>query len=214
MIYLIILACLLITVAVHEAAHMFVALACGIKVKAFSIGFGRPIWHKKFKGIDFRLCPILLGGYVRLEGEKTKRKFGWLSARYSKKMAIVLAGVVANFLFACIVYLIYYKSISFGIWFDWQIMVGVITKDVDKLRFLLSNVIPNLFILQLTIMNLFAAITNVIPLPSLDGGYIWLFPLEKFFKQKFPKFLEKIVRIGFIFIVISQIILLYYIWVL
>ena len=214
MIILIILICLLLTIFIHEAAHMFVALACGVKVKAFSIGFGKPLWHKKFKGIDFRFCPILLGGYCRLEGEKTKRKFGWLSARYSKKVAIVLAGVIANFLLACILYLIYYKSICFGIWYDCQLMTSIITKDFYKLELLLLNIEPNIFIVQLTIMNLFAAITNILPIPALDGGYLWLFPLERILKKDFPKFLERITKIGFVVLIIIQVILIGWFWFL
>jgi len=47
--------CLLLTVFVHELAHMLVALKCGIGVRAFAIGFGKPYLHKTIKGIDYRL---------------------------------------------------------------------------------------------------------------------------------------------------------------
>ena len=65
---------LLIAVFFHELAHMIVALLCGVKVKAFVIGFGKPFIHKKIWGIDFGIAVIPLGGYCRLEGEKSKVK--------------------------------------------------------------------------------------------------------------------------------------------
>ncbi len=204
---------LFVTVFVHELAHMFVALACGVKVTAFSIGFGKILLHKKLWNIDFRLSLIPLGGYCRLQGEKSKVKEGWLHQRYYKKVLISIAGVTANFLLACLIYQLYYKSISFGLKLDWDLMKAVFAKDYMGIIALLKPIKINIFIIQMTLMNLFAAITNIIPFPSLDGGFLWLFPLERFFKEKFPLFLAKITRIGFVTLMILQVLLLYWIWV-
>lgn len=207
-----ILAALLITVFFHELAHMLVALACGVKVKAFVIGFGKPLIHKKLWGIDFGLAPIPLGGYCRLEGEKSKVKEGWLAQRYSKKLAIVLAGVTINLLIAFICYWINFKSIRFGLWVDWFLIKGMFVKDYESIFRLLAILTPNLFILQLGLMNLFACLSNVLPIPALDGGYIWLFLLEKKLRNQFVPFLKKITRIGFVVIMALQIVLVYYLW--
>ena len=72
-----------LAILVHEAGHMITALLCGVKVEAFSIGFGKPIWHKIIKGIDFRITPLLLGGYTKLKGEENKDPDGFLYITYS-----------------------------------------------------------------------------------------------------------------------------------
>jgi len=207
-----IISTLLITVAFHEAAHMVVALLCKVKVEAFSLGFGKILLHKKLWNIDFRLSAIPLGGYCRLEGEKGKTKTGWLTKRYSKKLAIILAGVTANLLIAFLCYWINYKSIKLGLYVDYKLLTSIFTKDHLTIYVLVATLQPNLFILQLGLMNIFACATNLLPIPALDGGFVWLLPLERIYKEKFPEFLEKITKIGFIVLMILQFALLYWIW--
>jgi len=207
-----IISTLLITVFFHELAHMVVALLCKVKVEAFSLGFGKVLLHKKLWNIDFRLSAIPLGGYCRLEGEKGKTKTGWLTKRYSKKLAIVLAGVTANLIIAFLCYWINYKSIKLGLYVDYKLLTSIFTKDHLTIYVLIATLQPNLFILQLGLMNLFAALTNIMIFPSLDGGYIWLLLLEKPLKEKFIPFIEKITKIGFIILIILQLVLIYYIW--
>ena len=212
-----IIGALLITVFFHELAHMIIALLCKVKVLAFSLGFGKPLLHKKLWGIDFRLSPIPLGGYCRLEGEKGKTKTGWLTQRYSKKLAIVLAGVTANLLIAFLCYYINYKSIKLGLKIDFLLLKIMFTKDISSIPNifkLLIPVNPNLFLIMLSMTNLFACITNLLPIPALDGGFIWLFHLERIYKDKFPEFLERITKIGFISLLILQVILIYWLWII
>ncbi|MBA4207862.1 MAG: hypothetical protein C0457_23010, partial [Polymorphum sp.] len=59
--------CLLITI--HELGHWFVARLFGFKTPVFSIGFGPRKWSivlGKFWDTEFRLAPILAGGYVSI----------------------------------------------------------------------------------------------------------------------------------------------------
>ena len=57
-----------ILIAVHEYGHYRVAVACGIKVLKFSIGFGKPIytWRLKNKPTEFAIGMLPLGGYVKM----------------------------------------------------------------------------------------------------------------------------------------------------
>jgi len=70
--------CLLITI--HELGHWFVARLFGFKTPVFSIGFGPRKWSivlGKFWDTEFRLAPILAGGYVsipELQDETTARE--------------------------------------------------------------------------------------------------------------------------------------------
>ena len=105
-------------VTVHEYGHFQVAKWCGVKVLKFSIGFGKPLWRKKF-GTDqteFILAAIPLGGYVKMLDERESdqttlaalpeqdlaRAFNRQSVQ--KRIAIVLAGPLANLLLAIALY--------------------------------------------------------------------------------------------------------------
>ena len=55
-----------LAILIHEFGHFIVALKLGLRVEAFSIGFGKPIWKKKVNGVEYRISPILLGGYVSI----------------------------------------------------------------------------------------------------------------------------------------------------
>ena len=61
-----------ILIAVHEYGHYRVAVACGIKVLKFSIGFGKPIftWRLKNKPTEFAIGMLPLGGYVKMLDER------------------------------------------------------------------------------------------------------------------------------------------------
>lgn len=200
---------LLITVTIHELAHMMVAIWSGVRVKAFSIGFARVLLHKKLWGIDFRLSLIPLGGYCQLA---EKGADNWIYKRYAKKLAIVLAGVTANLILAFICYYINYGSIELGLKVDFLLMKYIFTKDYDSIYNLILAVQPNVFLLQLGIMNLFGCLSNLMPIPGLDGGYVFLFWFQKLLKDKFEIFLKVIIKIGMVFLGIIQFVLLYYIW--
>ena len=195
--------CLLITVSVHELAHMLVALKCGIGVKAFSIGFGKPYIHKKIKGIDFRLSPLPLGGYVDIKGMESKKdKDDFLNHRYLHKFLVLIAGVTVNILLALGVYLVHYGSISMGLKIDWVMLKALFTQDYDIVVYVFSNIPINLFLLQLSMLNIFCGLANLIPVVPLDGGLIWYYMIE----NKLSKIFKKFIHIsGWIFVIGIQV---------
>jgi regulator of sigma E protease len=97
-----------ILVAVHEWGHYIVARMAGVKVLRFSIGFGRPLWTRRFGAdqTEFCLSAIPIGGYVKLLDERDcavaladqDRAFNRQSS--SVKIAVLAAGPMLNFLFA------------------------------------------------------------------------------------------------------------------
>ncbi|MEN8721572.1 MAG: RIP metalloprotease RseP [Alphaproteobacteria bacterium] len=112
---------LTIVVFVHELGHYWVARRCGVHVETFSIGFGPEIfgWHDK-NGTRWRVAWIPLGGYVKFFGDAdaasapdADRVAGMSSEEQAKsyhyksplqRMAIAVAGPVANFIFAVMVF--------------------------------------------------------------------------------------------------------------
>ncbi len=104
-----------IIVFVHELGHFLVARWCGVKIEAFSIGFGKEVagWNDRH-GTRWKLCWILLGGYVKFAGDANAASLPNTSAEhvpgslYSKpvwqRMAVVAAGPIANFLLAIAIF--------------------------------------------------------------------------------------------------------------
>ena len=103
---------LAVLIIVHEYGHYRVAVACGVKVLRFSIGFGRVIWrHQKSPAhTEFVLSVLPLGGYVRMlderEGLVPAAELGQAFNRkpLGQRAAIVAAGPVANLLLAVLLY--------------------------------------------------------------------------------------------------------------
>jgi regulator of sigma E protease len=96
----------------HELGHYFVARLCGVKVLRFSLGFGLPLWRRKFGAdqTEWALSVFPLGGYVKMLDEREgpvapaelHRAFNRQTV--AKRFAIVLAGPVANFVLAILLY--------------------------------------------------------------------------------------------------------------
>ena len=109
-----------ILVAVHEWGHYYIARLCGVHVKRFSIGFGKPIWSKVDKhGTEFALAAIPLGGYVRMLDERVDEVPPEMASQafnnksVGKRMAIIAAGPGVNFIFAAIaLYVMFLIGIS------------------------------------------------------------------------------------------------------
>ena len=96
-----------ILVAVHEWGHFWVARRCGVKVERFSIGFGKALWRKTDKlGTEFVIAAIPLGGYVKMLDERVDQvseqdlPYAFNRQHVLKRIAIIAAGPIVNFLFA------------------------------------------------------------------------------------------------------------------
>lgn len=111
-----------VLVTFHEWGHYWVAKKLGVKALRFSVGFGKPIWGRTNKqGTEFVIAPIPLGGYVRFvderEGDVAEEDLPYAFNRQPvwKRILIVLAGPMANFLLAILVYAaVYMMGIAVG----------------------------------------------------------------------------------------------------
>ncbi|TAH12403.1 MAG: RIP metalloprotease RseP [Curvibacter sp.] len=105
-----------VLIAVHEWGHYRMAVATGVKVLRFSIGFGPKLWGRTSSrtGTEFVLCALPLGGYVKMldgrEGpvdpSELHRAFETKSVR--TRAAIVAAGPIANLVLAVLLYSVVY----------------------------------------------------------------------------------------------------------
>ncbi len=105
----------------HELGHFLVGRWCGVKVEAFSIGFGPELFSfTDKKGTRWRLALIPLGGYVKFYGDANaasmsseeiensmtpeERKISLYGQSVGRRAAIVAAGPIANFLLAIVIF--------------------------------------------------------------------------------------------------------------
>ena len=99
-----------ILVTVHEYGHYWVAKKFNVKILRFSVGFGKVIKSFKRGETEFTLCAIPLGGYVKMLDENeanvadSEKHRAFNRQSVYKRFAIVLAGPVANFLLAILLY--------------------------------------------------------------------------------------------------------------
>lgn len=99
-------------VSVHEFGHFWVARRLGVRVLRFSIGFGRPLWRRQSnpREPEYVIAAIPLGGYVKMLDEREgpvepaelPRAFNRQSLPV--RTAIVIAGPLANLLFAILAF--------------------------------------------------------------------------------------------------------------
>jgi regulator of sigma E protease len=121
-----------ILIVLHEYGHFLVARRNGVRVNEFSVGMGPLItsWTSPRTGTQYSLRALPIGGYCAMEGEDNKtseaeqqRQFrsesgGPSSANFQAKspwnrLAIILAGPVANFILAYIILL--FGALAFGV---------------------------------------------------------------------------------------------------
>jgi regulator of sigma E protease len=103
-------------IAVHEYGHYRVAVACGVKVLRFSVGFGKTLFRWKPKNprpgqdTEFVIGAFPLGGYVKMLDEREapaaagERHLAFNTQPLRSRVAIVAAGPIANLLLAALLY--------------------------------------------------------------------------------------------------------------
>ncbi len=115
-----------ILVFIHEFGHFIVARICGVKVDEFSLGFGRKLFgFTDKKGTQWKFCLLPFGGYVKMYGDRNgasmpdaeviagmspeDKKISFIGKNVYQRMAIVVAGPVANFLLAILIFTFLFK---------------------------------------------------------------------------------------------------------
>jgi len=107
---------LTILVFVHEMGHFWVARRNQVRVEVFSVGFGPELygWTDRL-GTRWKISAVPLGGYVKMFGENDdgkdestpltpeERAVSFQHKRLGQRAAVVVAGPLANYLFAIVV---------------------------------------------------------------------------------------------------------------
>ena len=116
-----------VLVVIHELGHFTVAKLCGVRVEAFSVGFGPRLFGFKLGDTEYKVCLLPLGGFVKMTGENPEQNLeagdapaeaikddpGALTAHPRwQRMLIGVAGPVFNFLLALGLMLFYFGFIN------------------------------------------------------------------------------------------------------
>ncbi|WP_181701830.1 RIP metalloprotease RseP [Chthonobacter albigriseus] len=108
---------LTVVVFIHELGHFLVARWCGVKVRTFSIGFGKEIFGFTDRhGTRWQLASIPLGGYVKFiddmnpasvpdtDSPAARTEGAFQSKSVAQRAAVVAAGPIANFILAIVIF--------------------------------------------------------------------------------------------------------------
>lgn len=183
---LIILVALIVGIFVHELGHLIVAKLCGCGVDIFSVGFLKPVWRKKIGKTIYQITPFLLGGFTKLKGE--------MDGNSKDKDAFTN--------------LIYSKKI-------WIILAGV------TFNFILAGILIGIckityidVIYKIALLNILLGVSNLLPIPPLDGSYPITIPIfEKVFgKKEGYRKLKKVNIISFVVLHVAVVVMLFIMW--
>lgn len=99
---------------VHELGHFLMAKKIGVRVLAFSLGFGPALFKKQWGETEYRLSLFPLGGYVKLAGEgpeEEKKGSPWefSSKSTGQRASVLVAGVGLNAVLAFIAFIVAFQ---------------------------------------------------------------------------------------------------------
>ena len=187
-------------ILIHEAGHFLAAKRAGVPVRIFSVGFGPALVSRTWKGTQYRVSAIPLGGYVLLGLEDENQ---YLSLPLRKRLAFSLGGPLANIL---VVPLLYALLNVLGGHFGWEAIlirpfvqtwqtlghmvaaIGGLFSDTGSLSGLVGIVSEGGKFVGLSLvravrfgilLSLNLAVFNLLPFPPLDGGRIVLDLLQR-----------------------------------
>lgn len=183
--FLIIYVVLFISIFIHELGHYMTSKLFKVPVYEFCIGVGPKLYSFLGYGTEFQIRLLPLGGYIYNNELKYER------LNLFKILIICLSGVTLNFLVFALCLLI---SLDFNLDLFKTAVINVshiITQSFRiislKRIYILENSLTNLFysmkgtffLFLLTIVNLALGLTNLLPLPSLDGNKVCIATMER-----------------------------------
>lgn len=218
-----------ILVFIHEGGHFIVAKLCKVKVNEFALGFGKTIISKKIGETVYALRIIPLGGFVRMEGEEqpSEQEGAFNKAKTWQKILIVSAGGLVNIIFAIIiVFLLVMFYYGYPLKETLQVTGNFAYSIIESLKMLFSgNVTVNElvgpvgistiivkttelvnYIYLIAAISLSLGVTNLLPIPPLDGGKIIIYIVEAIRRKPMKEETEIAIQMtGFVCIIILSI---------
>jgi membrane-associated protease RseP (regulator of RpoE activity) len=168
---------LYICIIFHELGHLFAAKIVKCKVEVFSIGFGKELFSFNYKGTKYRIALLPLGGYNKLKDELTCSRSKYAFTNLKYRDKLF---IVCS---GCVI----------------NIFMGLVAFNLGT-HFLNYN------LYYFGWLSLALGISNLLPIPALDGSYPILVWLEKIYgKKRGYEKMNKVCKVGFIILTILNI---------
>jgi len=115
---------ILVSVALHECGHMWVARATGMKVRRYFVGFGPTLWStrrpNRLGDTEYGVKAIPLGGFCDIAGmtsvedlDPGEERYAMYKQKTWKRVAVLFAGPGMNFVIGLVI--LYGIAISWGL---------------------------------------------------------------------------------------------------
>lgn len=111
---------IMVTIALHEWGHMRSALACGMKVRRFYVGFGPTVVKWNRKGIEYGFKAVPLGGFCDIAGmtamdeiDEDERPYAMVYKPWWQRIFVLSGGVLMNILVGLVV--LYVVAVTAGL---------------------------------------------------------------------------------------------------
>ena len=217
---------------IHEGGHFLTAKLCKVKVNEFAIGFGPTIWKRQGRETKYAVRAIPLGGFVSMEGEdeESNDERAFSKASIPKRITIVAAGALVNIIFGLLTYFILVVIVYKDVQLAFQSTGGFITSLIESIKMLFTgkvgindlsgpvgisqvvtqttSVVNYIYIISLISVSL--GITNLLPIPALDGGKILILIIEAIRRKPLKQETElKIQLLGFSILIAISLIVTY-----
>ena len=122
-----------ILILVHELGHYWVARRKGIKIEELGIGYPPRLWGKKFGETIYSINLLPFGGFARMLGEdsseqvdkKEDLKRAFFSQTKRVRVAVLLAGVVMNFILGVVLFGAIYTKLGIPETVNYVVVTGV-----------------------------------------------------------------------------------------
>lgn len=198
--YFLIIMAIGLLITVHELGHLIAALRSGVPVERFSLGFGPRLAGYRWRGVDYCISLIPLGGYV-LPAVKDEDEF--FAIPPGKRIVFALGGPLANIVFGVVLLgaaslmkngfsaqAVFILPLEQTLYLLKAIIVAIpsIFTHADQMSGIVGIVAqggglvrngPGSLMVFTAFLSINFTIFNLLPLPVLDGGQILLTLLEK-----------------------------------
>jgi membrane-associated protease RseP (regulator of RpoE activity) len=184
---MIFLYCLPLIIFIHELGHLLAAKWCKCGVEIFSIGFGKPFFKFDFNNTTYQISPFLLGGYCKLDKE----------IEFSRKKTAFTNKTYSQKLFISFAGVL--MNVITGLWSYW-----------------LFTITHNFVFFLFSFYSISIGLTNLLPIPALDGSFWIAFLFEKKLgKKKLYGILKSLFGKWFkFFMIVNAISLPYLFWMI